>query len=390
MPSSLNDLKRAYYSEALGLPNTGNMSITDLENRFFTGTSGSGGAYRFGFTAKRLPKWTAAVARVLDGGTDAKIMTLGDSQFFGVGSTLSGTFPATGSPMSRLSTLLNSSGVPSSFGLITPGVDNRWTLGSGWSATTFGIGILACYTTAPSANALTCTDARTTWDRCDVYVMRGSGIGTITATATGGSAVPINCNQAGQDITKITCSAASASSSNTISIVCSVANAYVVGVEFWSSTTAKVRVGNGGVGTTGAAQHVALPTSWGSIPFLAAYQADLVILGLGINDRGAGRSANQFKADMQTLVTAAKLNSDVIIASEMPAGVAPQSTGESDYNNVMAQMATDNNIPYYAYCERCQSFSAYNALGMAFDTLHQNNKGYWDWARGIVPALVNV
>jgi lysophospholipase L1-like esterase len=291
--------------------------------------------------------------------------------------------------MSRMSTLLNNT-IPSSFGLIPPGVDNRWTLGSGWSATTFGIGILACYTTAPSANALVCTDARTAWDRCDVYVMRGSGIGTLTATATGGSGVPINCNQGSSDITKITCSAASLSASNTVSIICSVSNAYVVGVEFWNSTVPRIRVGNGGVGTVGAQQHVMLATSWGSIPFLAAYQADLVIIGLGLNDRGAGRTPAQFKADMQTLITAAKLNSDVIVCSEMPAQSAPQATNEAAYNTILGDLSNENSIPYYAYAERCQSFTAYNALGLAFDGLHQNNLGYWDWAQGIVPALLSI
>src|SRR5690349_1254196 len=106
MPT-LADKKRAYYTEALGLPNNGTMSITDLENRFFNTTTSAGGAYRYGFTAKKLPKWQAAIARVRDGGADAKILCLGDSQFFGVGSTLSGTFPSTGSPVARIATLMN-------------------------------------------------------------------------------------------------------------------------------------------------------------------------------------------------------------------------------------------------------------------------------------------
>lgn len=392
MPS-IQDIERSFYIEALGLPGNVAMTMNDLRSRYFTSAAASQSVYRYGFSAKRLPKWQFAMARVLDNVSDSKIMCLGDSQFFGVGSALSGTFPATGSPMARLSAKLATAGIPSSHGFITPAVDQRWTLGASWSATLFGIGSLACYTSAVSANTLVCTDARTTWDRCDIYYLRGPGLGTVACTATGGSAANGVGASGTSDVGKVTASAASASSSNTISIVPTVAQCYVVGVEFWLNGTAKVRIGNGGVGTVGVQQHVTPSqiATWGTIPVCTAYAPDLTIIGLGINDRGASRTPAQFQTDMITLINGLRaINSDVIIASEAPAQSAPNATNETAYNQVMSDLATSYGIPYYAYCERCQSFAAYNAAGFMSDGLHQNNRGYWDWAGGIVPMLVGI
>lgn len=387
--ATLADKKRAFYSEALGLSDVGNMSITDLENRFFNTASGAGGAYRYGFTAKKLPKWQVALARVRDNAGDAKLLCVGDSQYFGVGSTLSGTFPSTGAPVSRLATIMNTF-VPTSFGFIAPGVDQRWTVAANWTSTFFGFGSLACYTSAVNAGTLVCTDTRTNWDRCDIYYLQGPGLGTVACTATGGSAVNGVGANASSSIQKVTALAAAPATSNTISIVATVAQCYVVGVEFWLNGTSKIRLGNGGVGTTGAQQHVLSPTTWGTIPTINAYQPDLTIFGLGVNDRGASRTVNQYKTDMQTLITAAKLVSDVVLASEMPTGQTPQSTNEASYNTALSELANDNALAYYAYCERCQSFSSYNALGFTSDNLHGNNKAYWDWAAGIAPVLMGI
>jgi hypothetical protein len=393
MAATLADKKRAYYSEALGLANTGNISMTDLENKFFSTASGAGGAYRYGFTAKNLPKWQKALARVRDNVGDAKIMALGDSQFFGVGSTLWTTFPCTGSPMARMQALFAERGLSSSHGFITPGSDQRWTVAGNWTVTLFGIGSLAAYTSAVSAGTLVCTDTRTTWDRCDVYYMQGPGLGTIACTATGGSTVNAVGANAASTVQKVTCSAATPATSNTISMVPTVAQCYIVGVDFFLNGVSKIRIGNGGVGTVGVQQHVTPSqfTTWGTVPVCTAYAPDLTIIGLGVNDRGASRTTAQFQADMVTLITALKaMGSDVIIASEMPAQSAPNSTNEGAYNTAMSELATTYSAPYYAYCERCQSFATYNSGGFAFDGLHQNNLGYWDWAQGIVPQLVGI
>lgn len=394
MPT-LSDLKRTYYTEALGLSQqvAATMSLVDLETKFFTSTSGAGAAYRYGFNAKKLPKWQFAMTRVLDNTADAKIMCVGDSQFFGVGSTLSGTLPATGSPMARLSAKLATGGIPSSHGFIAPGTDQRWTLAGNWTATLFGLGSLACYTSAVSAGTLVCTDARTNWDRCDIYYLRGPALGTVVCTATGGSPVNGVGNNGTSDIGKVTATAAAPNTSNTISIVPTVGQCYVVGVEFWLNGTAKVRIGNGGIGTTGVAQHVTPSqlTSWGTLPVCTAYAPDLTIVGLGVNDRGAGRTAAQYQADMVTLLNGLRaINSDIIIASEAPSQSAPQATNEATFNQILSNLANTYQCPYYAYNERCQSYTVYNAAGYMADGLHQNNKGYWDWANGITPALLGI
>jgi lysophospholipase L1-like esterase len=154
-----------------------------------------------------------------------------------------------------------------------------------------------------------------------------------------------------------------------------------------------VRVGNGGVGTVGVAEHVAASqiATWGTIPVCAAYGADLVGIGLGVNDRGNSRTVAQFKTDMITLITNIKAQgSDIVLCSEAPTGQTPQSTNEAAYNQTLSDLSITYNLPYYAYCERAGTFSSYNGAGFMFDALHPNNAGYWDWAQGIVPSLLGI
>lgn len=386
------DDERIYLIEALGLPASTKMTMTDLRAAFYKQTPASMGANRYGITPQRLPKWMQARARVRNSGGDAKILMIGDSQFFGTGSTQSATFPSNGSPSTRLATLLGSAGLASTPGFATPGVDQRWTVAGNWTASLFGFGSLAVWTSGVSAGTCVFTDSRVTWDRADVYHLRGPGLGTITCTATGGSGVNGVGANGSSDAAKVTASAASASSANTVSIVPTVANCYVTGVELWRNGTSVARIGNAGVGTTGVAQHV-IPSqinTWGTIPHMNAYQPDLTLIGLGVNDRGAGRTAAQFKTDMQTLVTAAKAVGDVILCTEMPSQAAPQATNEAQFNDAIRELAYSNSVGLYDYYSRCISWASYNSRGMAADALHQNNLGYWDWADGFAPALMGL
>lgn len=391
MSSSLIDLKRSFYATALGLLPTqvANMSVQDLETKFFTTTAGQFGNNRYGFIANKLPKWNNALSRVLDGTANAKIMMIGDSTYFGIGAT-NATAPFNGSPCTRMVQLMNAAGIPAQHGLVPPGTpDTRWTLGSGWSAQLLGLGSLACYGSG-GVVASTFAENRFAWDKADCYYLQGPGIGTETFTATGGSAATATGNNATSSIQKVTATAASKLNTNSVSFVPTSGTAYCAGIEVYDSTAFKVLVANGGIGTVGAQQHAAATTTWGTIPFLNAYQPNLTCIGVGINDRGNGRTVNQYVADMQTIITGAKVWGDVILCTENPSQNAPQSTGESDFNNAILNLAATNGLAVYDYYGRCGSWTAYNAAGNVSDALHPNEFGYWDFARGLVPALIGL
>lgn len=389
MPTVM-DAERSFYISQLGLPETTNMTIQDLRNTFFTSGASQYGANRYRFTPQVLPKWVAAKARMRDGVGEAKLLMVGDSTTFGTGSTQAATLPSNGSPSTRVATLLTNAGVTSIPGFITPGADQRWTVPGNWTGNFFGFGSLANYSSAVSAGALVCTDTRVTWDRCDVYFLQGPGLGTVVCTATGGSGANGVGANAQSGIAKVTANAASANSANTISIVPTVATCHVTGVEFWRNGTVQLRVGNGGVGLTGAQQHAMQATTWGTIPMINAYAPDLVTIALGINDRGASRTLAQYRTDLQTIITGAKAVADVVLCTQMPSQNAPQATNEAAFNDVVRDLAYSNNVGLYDYYSRCGSWASYNSRGMANDALHQNNRGYWDFAEGLVFALMAV
>lgn len=348
------------------------------------GTTGvTNGQYRF--LPANSERWRAGVANARDGVRPAKILMIGDSDFAGIGSTNYATQPDSGSPCTRLASVLTSLGLPATRGFSAPGPNNFWTYGASWSTTFFGFGSLSCATSLAGGNALVYADNRINADKFDVYVMTGSGQGTLTATATGGTPVAINCNT-GTGIAKITCIAASKATTNTVSIACTVAQSYVVGIEpFDSALITNVRIANAGIGTTGAVEHATANTTWGTVPMLNAYQPDLTVVGLGINDRGNARTFAQYATAMDTVVNAAVAVSSVMLCTQMPSGSTPASTNEAQFN---AYMFGRNDCMLYDYYSRCQTFAKYNTRGFAFDFLHPNDFGYWDEAQGIGSALM--
>lgn len=335
-----------------------------------------------------LPKWAAALARQRNGSGDAKILVCGDSTVAGVGSS-SSTVHNLNSWPSRLITLLNQAGYAAAPGLTIPPKtsDTRWVLGAGWATQPYyGFSGKTSFKGTHPTGALVFGDSRASYDRFDIYYLQFGSSGNFTATATGGATSTVVAHVNPAAIQKITVSAAAAATTNTVSIASSLGDLIIVGIEPWLSTASRIRVGNAGASGTRASEW-AVVDQFGSAVAIAKYAPDLTIFSLGINDAGSALSAATYLANMQTLITAARLSGDVIVLTMPPSSDATQSALEAAY----VRGLYDLGVPIIDVFNRAGGqWATMNALGMMSDTLHPNDLGYWDMAGFAAAALKTV
>lgn len=349
-------------------------------------------------TPATMPRFRKAVAKVRNGAADAKLLCVGDSTTSGVGSTGS-TLTAHSYP-SQLASLLNSYFAPAAIGLgvgptgLGSNPDGRWVLGTGWTYGQFGFGGGSCvYCSASPAGSAVFTPGVLA-DRYDVYYYYVASAGTVTFTATGGSATPVSFNGAGTAVVqKVTLSAGSASASNTITMTeAGPGTAYILGIEPWLSTKNQIRVANAGVGGSSTNSWTTVPaTNLDGVAAIKAYAPDLTVISLGINDATNSVSQATYQANLSKIVSAAALTGDVILMSMPPSAAnAPYVTYEPQYIAVKEALASQYSGAYLDLTARFESFSAANTLGLMSDSYHPNDLGYWDIAQGLFKLITNI
>lgn len=343
-----------------------------------------------------FPKLRAAMARVRAGTGDAKILSVGDSTTSGIGSDGTAGGGSNSYPY-RIAAQLNSY-IPTAKGLgIPPSIlagnpDTRWTAGSGWSLLTLGWGEGSDYQgAANAAGSLVYADPGVTADRFDVYYATNSGLGTITAVATGGSTVTQSTSAAG-GVGKVTLSAATAATTNTVTLTnVSGAAVHILGVEPWHSTIKRVRVGNAGVGSSTTAKWVQSEATFGGPGAIRAYAPDLTILSLGINDATNAVAVATFMANMQLLINAAKISGDILIMSPFPSAsgaLANQITWEPQYGAAL-KAGTEPYLDLFQRFGVPGSNTTFN-LNMMNDQVHPNAMGYADLAQLLTVGIAQV
>lgn len=364
-----------------------------------TTSSIASGANRFA-----LPNWRLALGKIQAGTAtaDAKLLLVGDSTTRGNGCAASGAVIPCSYPF-VLDTLMKARSLIAAHGLETcQPSDARWVFagGGGWVQTAqyaFGGSSIngagaTCGTGTGAGGTFTYTPTTgDTYDSFDVYFMRGNsgGVnfsgGTCTITATGGS--PTAQSTTGTaGIGKVTVTAASAATTNAVTVVDTTAGCYIAAIEPFLSTTHKIRVGNAGVGQSHSVGWSNAATFY-SIQAIELYAPTLTVVSLGINDATISTSASSFTANIQAIITAAKVSGDVILMSFPPSQNTPQTTYEPQYNTALRSLAAANNIPF---------IDTYSAWGQSywtaqmFDAFHPQAGGYWDIASSIDAFLATI
>ena len=341
-------------------------------------------------------KYRLALGKVRAGTANARILCVGDSTFAGTGDSTTATIPATKSCPTRLAQILNTTVTPSAVGLgIPPSIlngqaDQRWTLGTGWATeSNFGAGAAASYLgTASTGNLVYTPSPQVTCDGFYVYYLGNSTLGTLTCTASGGSSTPILCSSLSAGVYRTLISAGSASATNSLTIVGTVANNHVVGVEPVLSTKSQVLVGNAGVGSTLSGSWASSGTAnFNAVPFIKTVAPDLTIISLGINDAANSASVATFSNNMQTIITAAKISGDVLLCDMPPSSSGIGGGGpalEATYLSVYANLAAVNNCAYLSMWGR---FGGAWQTSYMSDQAHCNDQGNFDWAQFIANVI---
>jgi lysophospholipase L1-like esterase len=349
----------------------------------------------------KLPIWRNKLASVATGTSDARVLFIGDSTTWGAYSanwpanTTSSGWPALMSKMFPSSTpVSNASATTQGLG---GGADSRVVLSGAFINTNIGGGFgHQTYSVNGTGSLVFTPGDGVSYDSFTIYTQGGLGGGTISATATGGSAT--NIVQAySNTVVKTTVTAASAGTSNAVTLSwVSGTSVQVLGIEAFNSTVRRVRFANAGI--SGSATS-AWADSATSIIAIKAWAPDLTVIMLGINDAQSNVTTATYLANIQAMVTAAKLSGDVIVMSSVPSdpSLASTVTLEAAYAAALPSLAGSNNIVFMDLFNR---FGGAFVSPMMTNTLHPNPAGYFDIASfvnsylnppgsGLLPSVVD-
>lgn len=325
----------------------------------------------------------AAIARVLTGVGDATILVAGDSITAGSGS---GSTPLSlnGYP-NRLSQLFAANGIPSSAGggiapntTVPTTYDTRWTVGSGWGVSNFGPAGLGAWNGAPTTGDLVFTPSDgVVYDSARVLVFGNSG--TTTITMTGGTPV-VTPSTGGQGYFWVTVHAASAATTNTITIVGTVFNVFIMAIVPYLSTTPRLNILNAGSPGATTGNWATSAGSIGGLGFISAVAADLTLILLTTNDAIESVAASTVSANLALMITAAEASGDVTLSSSVPCSQVPAPTFQAAYTPVFLALAAQSGVGFV------DTFGRYGGAWqttLMSDYAHPNALGYSDVASGI-------
>jgi lysophospholipase L1-like esterase len=356
-----------------------------------TGAAGPAGPSpgpSYGIDPANFRKWRIALGKVRAAAGDAKVICIGDSTTLGTGAD---TF-AHGYP-SILARLLDAvpgfafaNGGTGGVGPFDPAVtlDPDWTrsgdLGIGWGSFQNFVGA--------STDTITYAPLHVV-NTFVIYYAKQPGHGQFTYAVDAGSPTTVDANAA-QAIGVETVSAGSPGThALTISKLSGGGNA-VLHVEAYDDTVPHVRVGNPGIGSTKTADWAQSPYLFSSLPMFDAVQPDLTIIALGTNDAGNSVANDVYQANMQTLITKAKLSGDVLLCSMAPSRDAPYTDFEPGYVTVMKNLAVSNDCGFIDIFGRWTSYAVSNPLGYYSDAIHPSGGGYSDIAQAVFGVLEEI
>src|ERR1700761_1714754 len=239
----------------------------------------------------QLLNYRQALRNVQNGVSDAKLLFLGDSTTAGFNSG-NVNFPILGAPSTKIISPLNYKNYPMAQGLGippsgNPQVDNRWVADSNWGHFTFGFGGNADWQNSSGTVGTGLNYTPTgglSYDSFDIYYIQSPGLGTFTATATGGAPTPVKAGSGPNAVVKTT---VTGTLSTTISLNIITTPGFpnhILGVEPFNSTVKRIRVGNAGTNMAQSGDYVLNSTSFGAIPCIKTYAPHLTIWNIGIND----------------------------------------------------------------------------------------------------------
>jgi lysophospholipase L1-like esterase len=333
----------------------------------------------YNFKPEQLRTSRAALGKAKAGTGYFCAAFLGDSTVAGQGGTVGTTDWPT-----ILRDMLISAGYPNTGGWIAAinGVtDSRVTKGAGW--TTGITGSAQFSSNGSTSNPITfAIPAGYTGYR--VYYIGGGGTDmTITTDTVGESVTPAS----GGGVAVFTKTGLS-TAAHTVDIVRGSAAGFIIGVQYFNSTTG-LRFLNFGLAGKKASDIVATTqTSMVSPLATVTFDSDLIFYMSAVNDAGAATTIPAYKASVQTGITNwLASGADVVLVTPAFSGFG-DGTGLNAYTQALYELADENNIPLIDIQYRWGTdYTALQSDGLTSDVSHPSAAGYADIARSVMVGL---
>lgn len=369
---------------------TGGTSGTGIGTSL-TGSASAGGLPNtFNYNpGTNLVKWRTALGRVATKQGNAHALFIGDSTTYGswgVPGNLDTGDLAAYSFTARLRDMFARSGIPAtedSFAGTGFNAENRLSTdfrivnSGGWfnGGPTLG----GDWFESGSAGNLAFTP-RQNCDTFKIWYIKVGSAGSFTIDINGAGTQTIN---ASGSTSVTTTTIATTLGANTLNLNWSSGgHVYITGIESWNSQASQIILQNSGWPTVTSSQFTSgLP--YDPIPIISNYIGDLIVLTIGINDWNSGVSASAFSANMQVIINACIAVSDVVLCTPVPSSTNQNFAVpiiQATYN-----LAKINNLPLIDNYARFSAYASDSALYA--NTVHPNNLGYADFARGMYTLL---
>lgn len=366
-----------------------------------------------GLSPLSLIRWRTALAKMLAGQGNARILCVGDSTTFGVGSNnANGTGGGNMQPLAwptQLATILTNMGISANahsiagFGSISfedrSHNDGRVTFGSSWTKFAFAAnqsagGCLAQATT--NTNALSFLPTSNV-DTFKIWGVKGGTNGVLSAAINAGTPTTHDFSGGALSIDSYTISGTLGA--NTLNLKWSSGGTvFVSAIESWNSATPQVCITNAGWSGAGIKDIDSTnsgSTGYDAKAFALAYAPDLYIVCVGINDwrsGGTGTSLATYTAKLQAFLTALQAVGDVILLTPAPSHTADASIAtQQGFVAAMQSIAANLGIPLIDVWNRWGPWSNNSSMYATYPggpgDLHPIHIGYADIARTIARVL---
>lgn len=334
---------------------TAHMSDASTQTFSFTAPSGTNGSSKLDPTetlynwspTTQLANWKAAVMPILNGtaaqATRAKIVCLGDSTTYGIGSLPDGQQARfTGYP--SIMTKILADYAPSSDNVCLgfgDGSDPRIVLGGSSQMTGINGAAGNVAATTQAGDTITFTLTPGVYDRVDVYMIE-AGAASANVKIDGVDYGTLNAGTAG-GIYVTTINLPRGTHSQAVFTGLAQGMTFIYGVVFWDSLTPSIEVYNyGQPGADSAGITNGTATGYTSFGHILKTAPNLCLINIGINDINNGtQTAAQAVTNLTPLITALKAqNCDVILIVPQPFASSNYATGIVQFRTVYETMAT--------------------------------------------------
>lgn len=355
--------------------------------------------YLYNFPSSSLgspfPTFQAAVTNVIANTGNCRVLIIGDSTSYGVGSA---AFQAGNAYQSSwphlLAALFNSHGIPSQEGLASSyrasggQGDNRWTNTGSWAymlGGSQGFGGSLTTTTGDVGAALTFNQPGLVIDSARGYFAADPVRGACTLQVGTGATVAVNTAvTAAPLVSGIATSGTTPAVNNVVVNTTNTSPVALSALELMNSTGSYLYVCNAGIGSSTTTNWVSSDSidARSSDAFIRAFAPDLTIINLGINDAIVANSPTIVSRNITTIAHNAAISGDVLLTTNF---ISNQ--GYRTYERLYAQQLRAN----FAYpMLDLQARSAnYVQLGwMNGDGVHFLGQAYSDLAATVFQALM--